>query len=203
LQDPNNQAVSLDDVTQLINQAQKYWKFRRFWFNEKTLDEDMVSGDATINTPDDFLMYATKTGGPVVEYSGIRYPLLKLVEPVYNWNYLSNGVGQPIWYAKLADQQYQAYPIPNRDYVVRHFYLKEYEDWDGTTDTSNDFTQHAPYLLGYTACSYGVLDLRSDTDMGDYFWGKAQDEFKNLQVRTTKENASGSLVVSSALTNPY
>ena len=204
LQDPLNQAVSSGDVAEVINQALKYWKFRRFGFNEKTDITTILQGDATIPLPDDFLLYALKNGGPVINYSGIRYPLVKQVEPAYNWNYLSNGVGQPLYYAKLATEGYQAYPIPDKDYEIQHFYLKEYEEWDGTDpDAQNDFTEYAPYLLGYTAASYASMDLRQDTTMGDYFWNKAQDEFRNLQVKTTKENASGSLLVSSNLTRPY
>jgi len=54
LQDPDNTAVSLADVADMINQAIVYWKKRRFWFNEKTDTVTLTQSDATITPPADF-----------------------------------------------------------------------------------------------------------------------------------------------------
>lgn len=197
LQDPDNTAVSSGDVGDLINQALNYWKNVRFNFNERTVVDTLTQGDATLPIPADWLVPATDDA-VVIEYSGIRYVLKKLVEPLYNGIYLSNGIGQPWWYSKQADEGYQVYPIPDRDYDVRLFYLKNYDDFSDDAD-ENDFSTYGKNLLQYTAAAYGSRDFRQDMAMYQAFWQQALDEEQNLLVTTRKENATGTLVTYSAL----
>lgn len=199
LQDPNNTAVSSDDVGDLINQALNYWKNIRFWFNEITDTTTLTQSNASVPLPDDWLVPSIDNCF-VIEYSGIRYPLKKVSEEQYNAMYLSNGIGQPWWFAKQATDDYQVYPIPDRDYTLRRFYIRDYEDFSADGDT-NDFSENAQFLLQYTAAAYGSRDFRQDLDMYKAFMDRALDEEQNLLVTTRKDNATGSLTITSMLTS--
>lgn len=198
LQDPSNTAVSASDVGELINMALSYWKNTRFWFNEATDTTTLTAQNASIPLPDDWLCPALDQGNFVIEYSGIRYPLYKISEPLYNAQYLSNGIGQPFNYARIASDEYQVYPIPDRDYTLRRFWLRDYDDFASDSDT-NDFSDNAAALLQYTAAAWGSRDFRQDSDMYKAFWDQALMEEKDLLVTTRKDNATGSLTLSSSL----
>ncbi len=197
LQDPNNTAVSVADVTDLINMAQGYWKNSRFWFNERTDTATLTQSDNSIPIPTDWLIPSIDNCF-VLEYSGIRYPLKKLSEINYNAVYLSNGIGQPFWFSKQADTDYKCYPIPDQNYTIRRFYIKNYDDFVNTSDT-NDFSVKATNLLQYTAAAYGSRDFRQDPQMYQAFWAQATTEYQNLLAITRKDNATGSLTLTSML----
>lgn len=197
LQDPNNTAVSSDDVGELINSALNYWKNVRFYFNEATDTTTLTEGDPAIPLPDDWLCPSIDDCF-VIEYSGIRYVLKKLAEPMYNAIYLSNGIGQPWWFSRQADDEYQVYPIPDRDYTLRRFWLRDYDDFSAEGDT-NAFSQKAANLLQYTAAAYGSRDFRQDPVMYQSFMDQALMEQKSLLATTRKDNATGSLTLSSIL----
>jgi hypothetical protein len=199
LLDPLNTSVSSDDVGDLINMSLQYWKKRRFWFNEITDTTTLSESDPSVPLPDDWLCPSIDDCF-VIEYSGIRYPLKKVSESQYNAMYLSNGIGQPWWYAKLASDEYQVYPIPDRDYTLRRFYLREYADFSADGN-ENDFSEDATQLLQYTAAAYGQRDFRQDAAMYAAFWEQAQREYQNLLVQTRKDNATGSLTITSMLTS--
>lgn len=197
LQDPNGTAVDSSDVGDLINMALSFWKNSRFYFNEKTDTTTLAEQDPTVPLPDDWLCPSIDDCF-VIEYSGIRYPLKKVSESQYNAMYLSNGIGQPWWYAKEATDQYQVYPIPDRDYTLRRFFLRDYDDFSSDSDT-NDFSNYAAAMLNYTACAWGSRDFRQDMQMHDVFWAQAQREYDSLMVTTRKDNATGSLTLHSIL----
>ena len=199
IQDPNNTAVSSANVGDCLNRAVHYFKNERFWFNEFTDIATLAQSDPTVPLPDDWLVPATDDCF-VIEYSGIRYPLKKVSEQQYNAMYLSNGIGQPWWYAKLASDQYQVYPIPDRDYDIARYYLKDYDDFVNPTD-ENDFSDDAPYLLQYAAAAYASRDFRQDADMYKAFWDEAIRERDSLLKTTRKDNATGSLTITSMLTS--
>ncbi len=199
LQDPNNTAVSSADVGDLINQAQSYWKNVRFWFNEITDTTTLAQSNPAVPLPADWLVPSIDDCF-VIEYSGIRYPLKKVSESQYNAMYLSNGIGQPWWYSKQASDNYQVYPIPDRDYTLRRFYLRDYADFSADGD-ENDFSDNAAFLLQYTAAAYGSRDFRQDMVMYKAFMERALDEEQNLLVTTRKDNATGSLTITSMLTS--
>ncbi len=199
LQDPNNTAVSSSDVGDMINQALKYWKNVRFYFNEQTDTTTLLQGDPSIPLPTNWLVPSIDDAF-VIEYSGSRYPLKKVSESQYNAMYLSNGIGQPWGYAKLANSGYQCYPIPDRDYTLRRFLVSDYDDFVSDSDT-NDFSVEAEFLLKYSAAAYGSRDFRQDMDMYKAFWDQANLEEENLLVTTRKDNATGSLTITSMLTS--
>lgn len=197
LQDANNTAVSSSDVGEMINQALNYWKNVRFNFNEITDTTTLLQGNATVPLPVNWLVPSIDNAF-VIEYSGIRYPLKKVSEQQYNAMYLSNGIGQPFWFAKLANSGYQVYPIPDRDYTLRRFLVTDYDDFVNPGDT-NDFSVEAEFLLKYSAAAYGSRDFRQDMDMFNAFWAQATLEEENLLETTRKDNATGSLSLSSML----
>lgn len=197
LQDPNNTAVSASDVGELLNEALAYWKNTRFWFNEVTDLTVLTQGDPAIPLPADWLCPSIDNAF-VIEYSGIRYPLAKLSEVLYQAGYLSNGIGQPFYFARQADTEYQVYPIPDRNYDLRRFYLRDYAPFVDPNDT-NVFSEKATNLLQYTAAAWGSRDFRQDIAMHDVFWTQAERELKSLLVTTRKDNATGSLTLTSFL----
>ena len=197
LQDPNNTAVSSDDVGEMINQAIDYWKNTRFYFNEKVDTTTLTQGDNSIPLPADWFCPSIDPAFVIV-YSGIRYPLAKVSETSYDASYLSNGTGQPFWFARQASDEYVCYPIPDRDYDLRRYYLKNYDDLSADGDTS-DWTTDAKNLIQYTAAAYGSRDFRQDTAMYESFWAQAQLELSDLLQTTRKDNATGRLSVYSAL----
>lgn len=199
LLDPNGTSVSSDDVGEMINQAIEYWKKRRFWFNEKTETVTLARSNNFIPLPDDYYIPSLDFGAFVIEYSGIRYPLKKLSEASYNNYYLSNGIGQPFWWSKQAEpDNYVVYPIPDKDYTLRCFYLKKYDPLVADNDT-NDWTDLAQDLIKYQALAYGMNDFRQDFNAADRFQERAKTEYQNLLLRTRKENATGHLVNYSTL----
>lgn len=199
LQDPNNTAVSTSDVGELINMALGYWKNERFWFNEITDLTVLTKSNPSIPLPDDYLVPSIDDGF-VIEYSGIRYPLKKVSESQYNAMYLSNGIGQPWWYSRQADTEYKVYPIPDRDYDLRRFYLRNYAPFANENDT-NAFSDLAPNLLQYTAAAWGSRDYRQDTVMYGTFWDMAKQEYQSILKTTRKANATGALTITSMLTS--
>jgi len=202
LQDPNNTAVSSTDVGDMINAALSYWKNERFYFNEIQTDPplSLTQSNPVITLPTDWLCPSIDDTF-VIQYSGIRYPLKKISETMYNAFYLSNGVGQPWYFAKLATGGYQVYPIPDRDYDLIAYYIKDYVDFSGDSDT-NDFSEKATNLLQYTAAAYGSRDFRQDMAMYQAFWNQALIEENNLLATTRKANATGSVTIFSML-NTY
>lgn len=200
LLDPNGTAVSSDDVGDLINEALEYWKNERFKFNEITDLTTLTQNNPAIPLPDDWLCPSIDSCF-IIEYSGIRYPLQKISSTQYNAFYLSNGVGQPWYFAREASEEYQVYPIPDRDYILRCFYLRDYAPFSADDD-SNDFSVYARNLLQYTAAAYGSRDFRQDLTMYQSFWAQAVLEEQNLLATTRKDNATGAATIYSML-NTY
>lgn len=202
LLDPTNVAVPLASVTAAINEAIAYWKFRRFWFNEVHDSTTLTAQDPSLPYPSNFLVPATQDDGFYIEYSGIRYPLSKVSQPYYDARYLSTGYGLPKFYAKIANDQYQCYPIPDSNYTVGRHYLKEYTALSSGSD-NNDFTNYAPRLIMLWATANLTGELRQDDKMEAYFRAAAQDEYRNLRVMTDKANGAGRLTLYSSLTSLY
>ena len=198
--DPNNTAVDASDVKQALNESLSYWKFRRFWFNEVSDSATLTAQNASFPYPTDFLVPALDDDGFNVEYGGIRHPLVKITEAAYDAVYLANGYGLPRSYARMGDDEYQCYPIPNTNYTVNRHYLKNYTDLSADAD-SNSFTTNASRLINLWALGNLVTEIRQDVDMGNYYREAAQDEYRNLRVMTDKANGTGKLTIYSQLNN--
>jgi len=199
--DPNNTAVAVSDVQEGINDAISYWKFRRFWFNETAETVTLTAQNPTIPLPDNMLVPSIQDDGFNILYGGVKYPLVKVDIPTMDSLYLSNGYGLPRWYARMANLEYQVYPIPDQNYVTDLYQLNDYAELVSNSD-SNDFTNNAKRLIALWSVANLVSELRQDTPgTGDYYRSAAQDEYRNLRVLTAKKNASGKLQVYSQLNN--
>lgn len=196
--DPDAVAVSAEDIYTSVNESIRYWKLRRFWFNEVNDTATLTAGSASFPYPSDFLVPAKKTDGFAIEYGGIRYPLEKVTKQVYDNLFVATSQGLPRWYARLADDGFQCFPIPNLDYTVQRHYLKEYADLETATD-SNDFTIYADRLIKLWTIANLYAEFRQDQEMATYFRSSANDEYNNLQIMNGKSNGSGQLVLHSNL----
>ena len=196
--DPAGTAVASTDVQDALNEAINYWKFRRFWFNEVSDTATLTAQSASFPYPANFLMPVIDDDGFNIQYGGVTYPLSKVSMPVYDSLFLTNGYGLPRWYARIGNEEYQCYPIPNLNYTVNRHYLNDYTALVNDADT-NDFTTYAARLIELWALGNLVTELRQDTAMGDYYRAASQNEYKNLRVRTDKENGSGRLTIYSQL----
>lgn len=201
LLDPNNVAVSSSSVAAAINDAIRYWKFRRFWFNEENGVVTLTSQDPVIPVPSNILVPAYGDDGFTIHYSNTRYPLEKIASQTYDLLYLNNGYGLPRWYARFGGSygEYRVYPNPDQAYTMYCHYLKDYTALSSDSDT-NDFTDYADRMICLWALANLSGELRQDSDMENYYRNAAMNEYGNLQVLTGKKNGSGKLAVYSTLT---
>lgn len=197
LLDPNNTAVSAPSVASAINDALRYWKTKRFWFNTASEDLTLTQGDPLIPLPNDFLVELPMNDGFVVAYGSMRWPLIKKNPREYDDVYLEGGTGLPqIYTVKAGD--YFCYFIPDQNYTIRVYYLKEYDDLVNPSDT-NDFTDNAARLIELWALANLSAELRQDDKMETYYRNAAQDEYKNLGVFNAKVNSPGHVSIHSYL----
>lgn len=197
LLDPDNSAVSSSDVADSINSSIKYWKFRRFWFNEVNDSVTLTAENSTLPVTGDFLVSTMKDDGFNIEYSSQRYPLKKLSNSEYDGLFLSNGFGLPRYYARTGDK-YEVYPLPDRDYTLNRHYLKEYDALVGDSDT-NDFTIYADRLITLWTLADMSAEFRQDDKMEGYYRARADDEYRQLRVMTNKTNSTGRVTLHTTL----
>lgn len=197
LLDPNNTAVSVSAVQGALNDALRYWKYRRFWFNTASEDLTLTQGDPLMPLPSDFLVELPMNDGFVIAYGSMRWPLIKKNPRDYDNVYLTAGNGLPYIYTVKA-RDYFCYYIPDQNYTLRVYYLKEYADLSSDSDT-NDFTDNAERLLELWALANLSAELRQDDKMETYYRNAAQDEFKNLGVFNMKVNSPGHVSLHSYL----
>lgn len=191
LLDPNGTAVSASSVAAAINDAQRYWKYKRFWFNTASEDLTLTQGDPLMPLPSDFLVEIGLNDGFVIAYGQMRWPLIKKNPRDYDNVYLEAGNGLPYIYTVKAGE-YFCYFIPDQNYTVRVYYLKEYADLQANSET-NDFTDNAARLLELWALANLHAELRQDDKMEAYYRAAAMDEYKNLGVMNMKVNSPGYL----------
>lgn len=199
LLDPNNTSVSASSVAGAINESIAYWKFTRFWFNSEDTTVTLTEGDPVIylNSVTDFLVEMPMNDGFVIEYGGMRYPLIKKNPRDYDDAYLTNGNGLPSIYTVKAGVYY-CYFIPDQAYACRVYYLKQYAALSATGDT-NDFTNNAARLIELWTLANLHAELRQDEKMEIYYRSAALDEKKNLGMFTTKVNSPGHVTIHSYL----
>jgi hypothetical protein len=197
LLDPNNTAVPASSVAAAINDAIRYWKYRRFWFNTASEDLTLTQGDPLMPLPDDFLVELPMNDGFVIAYGGMRWPLTKRNPRDYDNVYLEAGNGLPYIYTVKAGD-YFCYFIPDQNYTVRVYFLKQYDDLVNSNDT-NDFTDNAERLIELWALANLSAELRQDDKMEAYYRAAAQDEYKNLGVFNMKVNSPGHVTLHSYL----
>lgn len=197
LLDPNNTSVPVTSVAAAINDALRYWKTRRFWFNTATTDLTLTQGDPLIPLPDDFLVELPMNDGFVIAYGSMRWPLIKRNPRDYDDVYLTGGTGLPYIYTVKAGD-YFCYFIPDQNYTIRVYYLKQYDDMTNDDDT-NEFTENATRLLELWSLANLSAELRQDDKMEAYYRNAAQDEYTNLGIYNSKVNSPGHVSIHSYL----
>lgn len=195
--DANNEAVSVDDVKQAINESIFYWKKRRFTFNQGGFTNTLTAQNPSISVPADFYIPMQQDDGFYITYGDARHPLSRVSPAAYDGLYMANGYGLPLVYAFKAGT-YQTWPIADQAYSITSNYLKQYQDLSNDSD-ENDFTLYASSLINSWTLANLHAELRQDDKMEAYFRSKAKDEFKELGVESNKVEASGRMSISSSL----
>lgn len=198
LLDSNNTAVSLPDVALAINESIDYWKFRRLWFNTAVSGGlTLTAQSADVALPSDFLVETPSPNGFYVDWSEQRYSLQKVQPNAFDAAYMGNGYGIPEIYT-VKNGSYFCYPIPDRDYDLTVYYLKQYDDL-GANDDTNDFTDHAHRLICLWTLANLHAELRQDSEMETYYRAAASNELENLSLMTGQVNNTGHLTIHSCL----
>jgi hypothetical protein len=197
LLDPNNVSITSSDVANAINDSIAYWKFRKFWFNSIKDTVTLTEHDGNLPVTGDFLVSTQDDDGFNIEYSGMRYPLQKVSQQVFDNIWLSTGYGIPVYYARV-NNTYQMYPLPDRAYDLNRHYLKEYSALTSDSQT-NDFTNYASVLIRNWTLADLVAEFEQDDKMEAYYRARADNEYRQLTVMTDKVNGAGKLTIDSVL----
>ncbi|MDP9195210.1 MAG: hypothetical protein M3O22_00300 [Pseudomonadota bacterium] len=196
LMDDSNTAVSASDVGDSVNAAIRFWKQKRFWFNQATATPTLTEDDPDITGMPSAFLYELSQNGFVIEYASSRYPLVKVDNNFFDAKD-SEGVGLPAIYT-YRNGGYQVCPYPDQAYTLKLYYIKDYSDLSGDSDT-NDFTAYADRLVLYEALSRLHGELRQDEKMEAYYSARAAAEYQNLQTRTAMLIGTGTLSVDTIL----
>ncbi len=196
LQDTSFRSISVATVNDIINQSLKYYKFRRFWFNDKEQDITLNVNDPIMpNIPTDLLQELPE-GALTIKYSNIFYPVMKRSSQVYDAMNVQ-AVGLPFMYTYRA-QQYELYFYPNIAYLLKFRYLKDYADLVSDADT-NDFLSFSDMMIYYNALSRIYGEYKQDEKMEAYYTARAADEETNVSRRTSALSGTGILTLDSHL----
>lgn len=215
--DANNTAISASDVGDALNDALRFWKFRRFWFNERqstvTMDINdpflFLYGQSNATYPSaptlpQYFLYEFPDDGFVIYYNQVRYPITKrhpllydnqAVGSVSGTSSTGSGLGLPFVYT-FRNMAYEFYYYPNLAYTLTVNYITDYADLVNPADT-NDFTNYADRLLMYEALSHLYGENRQDENQENKYAKKADREYENLNIRGARQTASGELTIES------
>ena len=193
LLDASNVAVSEADVGTAINDAIKYYKYKRFWFNEFKEDVTLTASSRTVPQPSTATMLLPfQKGGLTITYSDIKYTLQKVTTGEYD-NVDNGSLGIPEIYCRRA-AVYDCYYIPDQAYTATWRGLKDYAELS-TSTSENDFTTYADQMIVYNALSRLHGELRQDEKMESYYSARAGDEYNRLVGDTNRINATGALEI--------
>lgn len=190
LQDPNFTSISSASVNAVINDSLRYFKYRRYWFNEaKTTLSLNIADPLLYGIPSDFLCELEK-GGLSIYYSQRYFPLEKIPTEVYDLHNIQ-GRGRPYVYT-YRNQQFEVYFYPDLAYDLILRYLKNYDTLVYDED-QNDFTIYADLMIRYDVLSRIYAEYKQDDKMESYFTAKRNDEERNLLKRSNALTGSGTL----------
>ncbi len=192
LQDTSLQSISASSVNTIINETISYYKFRRYWFNEKEATLSTTADSAVLSgIPSDFLFELSRGGLSVIDNQYV-YPLQKVDTFTYDANDIGTR-GIPSMYV-YRDRTFDLYPIPERVYPVTLRYIKEYADLVNDVD-SNDFTTIGERMVRYNALSRIYAEYKMDAQMEAYYTARADNEEQNLLKRSSALSGTGTLAV--------
>ena len=196
LQDPNFQSISASSVNAVINDSLRFYKFRRYWFNETEADLTCTTNNPVLSPlPSNFLNVLLR-GGLAVYYSNSVYSLSKIDTERYD-NMNTNNLGLPAFYT-YRNNRIELYPYPNLNYSVKLRYIKDYPDLVNDVD-SNDFTEIADRVILYDALSRIYAEYKQDPNMEEYYSNRAVNEEANILKRSSALSGSGTLAIETQL----
>lgn len=207
--DAGQTAISDSDVGEALNDALRYWKQKRFWFNERTTTVTMDPNDPYIlqygNSiaaypsapvlPQNFL-YEFPEDGFVIKYSNLSYRFDKVHTKKYDDESV-NGIGIPYIYT-FRNGNFEFYYLPNLAYQMTVNYVCDYPDFSASSDT-NDFTQYADRILTYEALSHLSGENRQDDKAENKYAALADKEWRLMKKRTTANVGTGALSIMTIL----
>jgi hypothetical protein len=219
--DAGQTAVSAANVADAINDALHFWKFRRFWFNERQVTLTMDINDPFVfiygqsnpnylNAPvlPQLFLYEFPEDGFTIYYNQLRYVMEKKSPKVFDIHTVGgitgpagtpsgSGLGLPFMYT-FRNQAYEFYFYPNLNYSMVVNYITDYVDLSLPNDT-NDFTNYADRILLYEALSHLYGENRQDEQQEGTYFAKAEREYQNLKMRGFQQQESGSLTIETIL----
>ena len=125
-------------------------------------------------------------------YSQQYWKVTKVLPSIYDAENIQ-GKGIPYIITERAGKWY-VYFIPDQDYTMQLYYLKDYAALQDDSDT-NDFTEEAPALMRYDALSRLYGELKQDEKMEAYYTARAQAEFDVLKQQTQSRQRTGYLEI--------
>lgn len=192
--DPNNTAVSAADVGGAINDALRFWKQRRLWFNESSTQITLAENVNTISgLPADFLYELPENGFVIADISGIFWPLQKVQPHHFDYSSNANAIGRPFIYT-WRNGTFAIYYKTNISYPLNVYYVRNYDPLVNDGD-NNDFTNYADQLLIYEALSRLSGEDRQDLEMNNAYAAKADREYESLLQRSRRTVGTGHLSV--------
>jgi len=192
IQDPNNTAVSVEDVGDTINASIRYWKQKNFWFNEIDEQVTVVANNPVLPSATVPVLYLFKDDGLTLYDQSYRY-VLRHISPSEYDRVDIGGIGRPSYYTYRAGAYY-LYFYPMQSYPVRIHGIRDYVDLADDDDT-NDFTNLADRLIMYDAMSRIYAEFRQDTESAAIFSAAADVEYNNLKSRTDENVTTGRMTV--------
>lgn len=207
LLDTSNTAVSTSDVADAINSAIRFWKGKRFWFNETSSNVTYLTTDEitlaatptnsyTLTLPTDFFIDIPK-GALTITSNGEKMQLEKTRPEIFDLLGVTGATGRPSTYI-LRNGAIETKPYPDQQYSGKLYYLKQYTDFatDGTqNDQTSDFLTYAPELVRAEALARLHAELRQDEKMEAVYTNRAKVEYNNLQSMTRAKNNTGTLTI--------
>lgn len=190
LQDTSFQSISASSVNAIINETIRFYKYRRYWFNETSAVVNCTVGNPVLTGVPSNLLYELQNGGLTIVYANASYPLCKVDTASYDVINIQ-ALGMPDKYTYRA-QQFELYPYPNVNYAVTMRYIRDYADLVNDGD-SNDFTNIAEKQVLYNALSRIYAEYKMDSNMESYYTARADNEEQNILKRSSALSGTGTL----------
>jgi len=200
IQDPNNTAISVMDVGDTINASIRYWKQKRFWFNDITQTVTTVANSPVVPATTIPILYVFKNDGLTLYDQSYRYVLPHMTPEEYD-NADIGQIGRPQGYT-YRNGGYELYYYPMQAYPLKLHGVRDYDDLVDDSD-SNDFTELADRLIIFDSMSRIYAEFRQDLESASIFSAAADEEFKNLMSRTSENVTTGRMTVPNSFGGCY
>lgn len=196
LVDTSHTAVTDVEIGEAINEAIRFWKQKRFWFNSTSSPLSIAAGDSTITLPSDYLM-EIPTNALTVTQNGYPYVVKKESPLIFDTAAGSSYTGRPLIYCSRVGRLDIA-PVADIDYDGLLYYIKDYTDFetDGSEDNqSNDFLDEGLDLTRNHALARLHGELRQDDKMEAVYMTRVAQAYESLLGRTNRMLKTGTITV--------